>query len=72
MLRYCFFLLIVFLGCKEKKIANVFYMPAEYVEQEGHTDEFLRFINDTTVLLAWIEEEELGKHPFHQQLAYHA
>ena len=32
----------------------------------GHTDEFVRFINDTTVLLAWIEEEKLGKHPFHQ------
>lgn len=32
----------------------------------GHTDEFIRFVNDTTVLLAWVDEEELGKHPFHQ------
>ncbi|MBY0476177.1 MAG: agmatine deiminase family protein [Chitinophagaceae bacterium] len=32
----------------------------------GHTDEFIRFINDTSVLLAWVDEAETGKHPFHQ------
>jgi agmatine deiminase len=29
----------------------------------GHTDEFVRFVNDSTVLLAWVEEEEAVRHP---------
>lgn len=29
----------------------------------GHTDEFVRFINDSTVLLAWVDEPEAGLHP---------
>lgn len=32
----------------------------------GHTDEFVRFVNDSTVLLAWVNEEEIDKHPFHK------
>ncbi|MEO0470630.1 MAG: agmatine deiminase family protein, partial [Bacteroidota bacterium] len=29
----------------------------------GHTDEFVRFVNDTTILLAWVEAEEAHNHP---------
>lgn len=29
----------------------------------GHTDEFVRFANANTVLLAWIDEEEAERHP---------
>ena len=28
----------------------------------GHTDEFVRFANDTTILLAWVEEDEIDDH----------
>lgn len=29
----------------------------------GHTDEFVRFANDTTVLLTWVTEQEAKQHP---------
>jgi agmatine deiminase len=29
----------------------------------GHTDEFVRFANDSTILLSWVEEEERSAHP---------
>lgn len=29
----------------------------------GHTDEFVRFVNATTVLLAWVDEREKDSHP---------
>ena len=29
----------------------------------GHTDEFVRFANDSTILLAWEEESERDQHP---------
>src|SRR5690606_25842026 len=29
----------------------------------GHTDEFVRFANPNTILLAWIDEGDRGKHP---------
>jgi agmatine deiminase len=29
----------------------------------GHTDEFVRFADTNTILLAWIDEDEIGKHP---------
>lgn len=32
----------------------------------GHTDEFVRFANDTTILLAWIEENERDEHWLHE------
>ncbi len=32
----------------------------------GHTDEFVRFVNDSTVLLAWVNKEKVDKHPFHK------
>lgn len=32
----------------------------------GHTDEFVRFANDTTILLAWVDEDEKDAHPINQ------
>ncbi|EON76699.1 hypothetical protein ADIS_3149 [Lunatimonas lonarensis] len=32
---------------------------------DGHTDEYIRFANANTILLAWIDEEEKDKHPIH-------
>ncbi|MEM9858881.1 MAG: agmatine deiminase family protein [Bacteroidota bacterium] len=29
----------------------------------GHTDEFVRFANENTILLAWINEDEIDEHP---------
>ena len=31
----------------------------------GHTDEFVRFANDSTILLSWVEEEEVNNHIIH-------
>jgi len=31
----------------------------------GHTDEFVRFANDSTILLAWIDENEKDSHKLH-------
>ncbi|HUP19503.1 MAG TPA: agmatine deiminase family protein [Gemmatimonadota bacterium] len=31
----------------------------------GHTDEFVRFVNDSTVALAWVDEAERDAHPIH-------
>ncbi|MEM6895182.1 MAG: agmatine deiminase family protein [Bacteroidota bacterium] len=32
----------------------------------GHTDEFVRFANDSTILLAWVDEAEKDAHPINQ------
>lgn len=32
----------------------------------GHTDEFVRFANDSTILLAWVEEGERDLHPINE------
>ena len=32
----------------------------------GHTDEFVRFVNDTTLLLAWVDEDERAAHPLNE------
>ncbi|MBU3821356.1 agmatine deiminase family protein [Flavobacteriaceae bacterium XHP0103] len=32
----------------------------------GHTDEFVRFADASTILLAWIEEEDIVKHPLNK------
>ncbi|WP_157805303.1 agmatine deiminase family protein [Confluentibacter citreus] len=32
----------------------------------GHTDEFVRFANANTILLAWIDEEDINKHPLNR------
>lgn len=32
----------------------------------GHTDEFVRFADANTILLAWIDEEEIEKHPLNK------
>jgi agmatine deiminase len=32
----------------------------------GHTDEFVRFADPSTILLAWVEESEIEKHPFNK------
>ncbi|MEM7379801.1 MAG: agmatine deiminase family protein [Bacteroidota bacterium] len=29
----------------------------------GHSDEFVRFANDSTILISWVEEKEKDKHP---------
>ncbi len=33
----------------------------------GHTDEYVRFANDSTILLTWVSEEERAEHPIKQQ-----
>ena len=32
----------------------------------GHTDEFVRFVNPTTILLAWVDEDEKDLNPINQ------
>ncbi|MGY6741164.1 MAG: agmatine deiminase family protein [Cecembia sp.] len=32
----------------------------------GHTDEFVRFADAQTILLAWVDESEVDKHPFNK------
>lgn len=32
----------------------------------GHTDEFVRFADASTILLAWVEESERAEHPFNE------
>jgi agmatine deiminase len=32
----------------------------------GHTDEFVRFADGNTVLLAWVDEKEINNHPFNK------
>lgn len=32
---------------------------------DGHTDEYIRFANPNTILLAWVDDEEKDKHPIH-------
>lgn len=32
----------------------------------GHTDEFVRFADPSTILLSWVEENEITKHPFNK------
>jgi len=32
----------------------------------GHTDEFVRFADANTILLAWVEESEINDHPFNK------
>lgn len=32
----------------------------------GHTDEFVRFANENTILLAWVDEEEKEAHPINK------
>ena len=33
----------------------------------GHTDEFVRFTNENTVLLAWVNEDEIDEHPLNKK-----
>ncbi|PKQ44828.1 agmatine deiminase family protein [Confluentibacter flavum] len=32
----------------------------------GHTDEFVRFADANTILLAWVDEEDINKHPLNR------
>ncbi len=32
----------------------------------GHTDEFVRFADENTILLAWVNEDEINEHPLNQ------
>lgn len=34
---------------------------------DGHTDEYIRFANANTILLAWVDEEEKDVHPVHAE-----
>jgi agmatine deiminase len=34
---------------------------------DGHTDEYIRFANANTILLAWVDEEEKALHPVHAE-----
>lgn len=44
---------------KASKIYEDYYGMGTF----GHTDEFVRFANDSTILLAWVDEEEKDLHP---------
>lgn len=44
------------------QIADDFYGWGTY----GHTDEFVRFVDDRTVFLAWVEESERNLNPLNQ------
>ena len=64
-------------------IEKVIWLPQGVVEDEhfemlidnkymvggtgGHTDEFVRFANENTILLAWIEEDEIEEHPLNRE-----
>ena len=63
-------------------IEKVIWLPQGVVEDEhfqvlidneylvggsgGHTDEFVRFADEHTILLAWIDEDELDEHPLNR------
>ncbi len=32
----------------------------------GHTDEFVRFANDTTIIMSWVSDEEKNNHPINR------
>jgi agmatine deiminase len=32
----------------------------------GHTDEYVRFVNENTILLAWVEKDEIDEHPLNK------
>lgn len=64
-------------------IEKVIWLPQGVVEDEhfqmlidntymvggtgGHTDEFVRFADEHTILLAWVDEDEIDEHPLHQE-----
>ena len=35
----------------------------------GHLDDYVRFADPKTILLAWVDEEEINTHPFHKENA---
>lgn len=63
-------------------ITNVIWLPAGVVDDPhnfsrihenifgfgtgGHTDEFVRFANDSTILLSWVSEDEKNSHPINK------
>jgi agmatine deiminase len=62
-------------------ITNVIWLPTGIIEDPqsfkqisenyygfgagGHTDEFVRFANDSTILISWVEESEKDQHEIH-------
>lgn len=67
---------------REFGIEKVIWLPKGVVEDEhfemlienkymvggtgGHTDEFVRFADENTILLAWMEEDEIEEHPLNR------
>ncbi|OZV70097.1 agmatine deiminase family protein [Winogradskyella aurantia] len=63
-------------------IKKVIWLPQGVIEDEhfemlidnkymvggtgGHTDEFVRFTDENTILLAWVDEDEIDEHPLNQ------
>ena len=64
-------------------IEKVIWLPQGVIEDEhiaqlidnqymvggtgGHTDEFVRFVDEHTILLAWLNEDEIDDHPLNQE-----
>lgn len=64
-------------------IKKVIWLPQGVIEDEhfqmlidnqylvggtgGHTDEYVRFVDENTILLAWIDEDEIDEHPLNQE-----
>ena len=44
------------------QIVDNYYGTGTY----GHTDEFVRFVNDSTILLSWVDEKERNLNKFNQ------
>ena len=67
---------------KKLGIEKVIWLPKGLVEDEhifqyqnggyvvggtgGHTDEFVRFVDENTILLAWVFEDEIEEHPLNR------
>lgn len=67
---------------KKFGIEKVIWLPKGLIEDEhifqyqnggyvvggtgGHTDEFVRFVDENTILLAWVFEDEMNEHPLNE------
>jgi agmatine deiminase len=55
-------------GLVEDGYPTEFIVPGYVaIGTDGHTDEYIRFANPNTILLAWMDEEEKDLHPVHAE-----
>ncbi len=55
-------------GLVEDGYPTEFIVPGYVaIGTDGHTDEYIRFANPNTILLAWVDEEEKDVHPVHAE-----